>query len=308
MKVLLTGAAGFAGSHIADEIVNFTDWNIVALDCLTYAGHISNLSLVPKERLQFVYHDFRKPLSMANLTTIGEVDYIIHNGAETHVKNSFYNPQLFFDSNVVGTMNMLDAARVLKPKVFLYTSTDEVFGQSSGSQGFKEGDGLNPSNPYSASKAAGEMMVHAYAKSYQLPAIITRTMNMFGIRQHVEKFIPMTIANIKKDLPVDIHTNASGEVGSRQWLHASDQASAILYLLNNGKVGETYHISGERHSNVEVVNEIAKRLKKQPVINYVNAYNEFPGHDLHYCLNDDKIRDMGWSPSLSFREGLDLTV
>jgi len=307
MKVLLTGAAGFAGSHIADEIIAYTDWDIIALDCLTYAGHISNLCNIPKERLQFIYHDFRFPLLDEVLAKIGDVDYILHVGAETNVKTSFYNPKLFFDSNALGTMNMLEAARKLKPKVFLYTSTDEVFGQSS-DYSFVETDALNPSNPYSASKAAGEMMVRAYIKSFHTPAIITRTTNMIGRRQHVEKFVPMTISNIRKGMPVQIHTNATGEVGSRQWLHASDQAAALLFLLDHGRIGETYHIAGERRSNSDVVYCIASGLKKEYQIKYVSAYDEFPGHDLHYALNDDKIRIMGWVPQLSFEEGLALTL
>ena len=311
MKVLLTGAAGFAGSHIADEIVRNTDWHIVALDALTYAGHMSNLDEVPKNRMTFICHDFAEPLP---LDRVGHMDYIIHNGAETHVTNSLADPAPFIQSNVVGTFNLLEAARILKPLKFLYTSTDEVFGASLVPH--KEDDPLCPSNPYSATKAAGEMLVRAYQNCFGVPCIITRTTNMFGKRQHEEKFVPMTIRKFRNRETTEIHTDAQGNFGSRQWIHASDQASAILFLLQSSFVNSVFHVAGERKDNAEIVTELSRRLSFEfqdseymhPWYKFVNAYKQFPGHDLHYALDDSKIRAAGWTPRLTFEQGLALTV
>ena len=310
MRVLLTGAAGFAGSHIADEIVRNTDWHIVAVDCLTYAGHMKNLELVPPDRMTFIQHDFAQPLP---LDKIGHVDYIVHNGAETHVTNSLFAPEPFIQSNVVGTYNLLEAARELKPKKFLYTSTDEVFGASLVPH--KENDVLCPSNPYSATKAAGEMLVKAYQKCYEIPCIITRTTNMFGKRQHEEKFVPMTIRKIRDGVPVTVHADADGNVGSRQWIHVSDQAAAILFLLQSDFVQETFHIAGERYDNGAVVAMLLRHLRHPPGPSgysysgiLENAYEQFPGHDLHYALDDSKIRAAGWTPRMTFEEGIRATL
>ena len=302
MRVLLTGAAGFAGSYIAEAIAQIGG-HVTALDCLTYAGKMSNLENIHKDQLTFVCHDFRVPLTRHLLEYIGEVDYIIHNGAETHVATSFVNPELFVQSNVVGTVNMLEAARILKPKTFLYVSTDEVFGQSD-ELAFVETDALNPSNPYSASKASGEMLVRAYHKSYGLPYLITRTTNMFGKRQHEEKFIPMIMRKIQRDDMIDIHADADGNIGSRQWIHVSDQAQALLFLLKKGVVNDTFHIAGVRKNNFDV----ACSITDQHNVRIVNAYSRWPGHDLHYNLDDSKIRNLGWAPTLTFEQGLEQTV
>ena len=302
MKILVTGAAGFAGSHIVDEILRSTDADVIGLDSLTYAGHMENLPNPTEPRFRFIYHDFRAPLPQRTLESIGKVNFIIHNGAETHVKTSFENPELFFQSNAVGTLNMLEAARILEPSLFVYISTDEVFGQSSEPK--FEDDALNPSNPYSASKAAGEMLVRAYTKSFGVPCIITRTMNMYGPRQDKEKFIPLVLDRMLKQLDVEIHCDADGNIGSRQWLHVKDQASALMFLLQYGTVGETYHIAGERKTNLEVIAALHEEYRLPCMGTLVNAYEKWPGHDLHYCINDDKIRNMGWAPKLTFTQGI----
>jgi dTDP-glucose 4,6-dehydratase len=305
MRALLTGIAGFSGSHIAEQILKTTDWDIVGLDCLTYAADVDNIPC--SKRVSFICHDFSEPMGKW-LKIIGKVDYILHCGAETHVKNSLENTEPFIKSNIVGTYQMLELVKILKPKKFIYVSTDEVFGTSL--VGHKEEDTLNPSNPYSASKAAGEMLVKAYHSSFGVPAIITRTTNIYGSRQHEEKFIPMAIGKIRRGEVIEIHADKDGNIGSRQWIHASDQALALIFLLQNGKIGETYHIAGERVSNWDVVMSIQDLLQcgKFSDVLRVDAFKQYPGHDLHYALDDSKIRAMGWAPKLSFEEGLALTV
>jgi dTDP-glucose 4,6-dehydratase len=301
MRVLLTGGAGFSGSHIADEIARTTDWDITVLDCLTYAGKLSNLEDVPTDRLRFVYHNFIQPIDVQDLD---QIDYIIHAGAETHVTNSLSDPEIFMQSNVLGTFNMLEAARKLKPRKFLYVSTDEVFGASLIPH--KETDELNPSNPYSASKAAGEMLVKAYQTCFGLPCLITRTTNIFGKRQHPEKFIPMTIQKLQNSDTIEIHADKDGQIGSRQWIHASDQAAALIFLLRSEQRNDTFHIAGERKTNEEILRAVANG--RQGIIHIVDAYKQYPGHDLHYALDDSKIRALGWAPKLTFEQGLALTA
>ena len=307
MKILLTGGAGFSGSHLADAVIEQTDWDLVVLDKLTYAGKMENLPCSAPTRITFVRWDFSEPLdSWITHPCFQNVDFIVHLGAETHVKTSLDDPELFVSSNIVGTFNMLEAARRWKPKKFLYVSTDEVFGASLTPH--KETDELNPSNPYSASKAAGEMLVRAYGTSFGVPWLITRTTNIFGARQHSEKFIPMTIEKIRMGRKVQIHTDAEGNSGSRQWIHASDQARAILFLLTNPAINDIYHIAGERKSNWDMACALVEPLGHELYAEKVNAFRMYPGHDLHYSLDDSKIRAMGWSPKLTLEEGLKLTV
>lgn len=305
VTILVTGISGFAGSYIAEEILKYEDCSIVGLDRYSYAGPMKNLAHLDQSRIKLVYHDFTHPLD-AILPSLGNVDYILHNGAETHVKNSLTDPAPFIASNIMGTFNMLEAARILKPKKFLYVSTDEVFGASTIPH--KEDDALTPSNPYSATKAAGEYLVRAYGRTYGVPYIITRTTNLFGKRQHPEKFVPMVLNHLRNHSIVDIHTDANGEMGSRQWIHASDQASALVFLLKSDFVNETFHIAGERKTNLEIADILARATGETLFWNQINARQLFSGHDLHYALDDSKLQETGWSPLLTFIHGIIETV
>ena len=300
MNIVLTGIAGFAGSHIAETILATTDWNIIGIDRYSYAGRLDNLAHLDRKRITMVYHDFTQPLPPLDAT------YFIHNGAETHVKNSLTDPTPFVSANIMGTFNMLQAARHAKASKFLYVSTDEVFGAAI--SGHVENDVLTPSNPYAATKAAGEYLVKAWGTCFNVPYLITRSMNLFGSRQHVEKFIPMTVNNIKNGRAVDIHTDRYGNTGSRQWIHASDQARALVFLLQSDCINDVFHIAGEKKTNLQVAHDISTALDKSAQINLVNAYDLYPGHDLHYALDDSKIRAMGWSPKLTFEQGLKQSI
>jgi dTDP-glucose 4,6-dehydratase len=261
-----------------------------------------------------VHHDFRYPLTDAKLKEIGVVDYVIHNGAESHVARSFKNPGLFVESNVLGTLNMLEAARKLQPKTFLYVSTDEVFGPADPQHGFHADDRLAPTNPYAASKAGGELLAYGYFRSFGLPVIISHTMNMFGERQHPEKCVPLMIKRMLCGRRVQVHgrredihgVGYAWVSGSRHWLHAHTQAEALTFLLNHGKVGEKYNIGGIEKSNMEIAELIASILGARPLFDCVVAPE--PVHDFSYRLRDDKIKKLGWVPLTTFETEFIATV
>ena len=307
MRVLVTGAAGFAGSHIAEEMID-QGHDVVSLDCLTYAGRLDNLAHLPANRIKSVWCDFSAPISDGVLKEIGQVDHIIHNGAESHVLRSFSYPRTFVMSNVIGTLNVLEAARKLNPKKFIYVSTDEVFGPALG-KSFKENDPLQPTNPYAATKASGEFLAYSYFRSFGLPVVISRTMNMFGERQHPEKCVPLMIRKILRGEPVPVHaveTDRQWISGARHWLHARNQANALAFLLNWGVPGEKYNIGGEERRNIEIFQIIARTIGV--LAQYEWAHPLGPVHDFDYCLDDTKIRAMGWKPPRDFEESLRETV
>jgi dTDP-glucose 4,6-dehydratase len=307
-KVLLTGGCGFAGSHIIEHLLVNTDWQIAVLDRLTHPGTLERIAHLRGPRVEFIYHDFRASFPDFVLRKLGRVDYLIHNGAETHVERSLHDPEAFVQANVVGTMHVLDAARKLNVERFVYVSTDEVHGPAPDGVDFTEDAPIRPSNPYSAAKAGGEALTFAYSKCFQVPAIITRTMNLFGERQDPEKFIPMTIRKVITGETVSIHGTHDGRVGSRKWLHARNQADALLFLTLNGVPGETYHIAGEERTNLEIAKLIAEFSGRELAFEIVDYHSQRPGHDLRYSLSDAKLRAMGWMQPVPFRESLERTV
>jgi dTDP-glucose 4,6-dehydratase len=307
-RVLLTGGAGFIGAHIVEHLIKNTDFEIIVLDRLTYAGNLNRLaSFRDSERVSFVFHDFRGEFSASTLYSLGKIDYIIHNGAETHVDSSLIEPEIFITSNVIGTMNVLEAARKLNVERFILVSTDEVHGPAPLGVDFTEEAEIRPSNPYSASKASAEALSFAWWKSFDVPVIRTRTMNIFGERQNPEKFVPMCIAKILAGEVVTIHGNRQ-QIGSRKWLHARNQADALLFLLGNGEVGDTYHIAGVEKSNFEMASLIASAVGKKLDYKLVDFHSARPGHDLRYSLDDTKLRSLGWAPPVQFRDSIERMV
>lgn len=311
MRILITGAAGFAGSHIAEEMID-QGHEVVSLDCLTYAGRLDRLAHLPTDKVKSVWCDFSAPISDGVLKEIGPVSFIIHNGAESHVMRSFENPRIFVQSNIIGTLNVLEAARKLQPYKFIYVSTDEVMGPAVEIP-FKESDPLKPTNPYAATKAGGEFLAHAYFRSFGLPVIISRTMNMFGERQHPEKCVPLMVKRVLDGQSILVHGNketfeqgVAWTSGSRYWLHARNQANALYFLLENGEAGEKYHIGGEHHTNLCIAEKIADALYKEVHIEWTEPLG--PIHDFSYALDDSKIRSMGWRPPLDFETSLRRTV
>lgn len=316
MRCFVTGGCGFIGHHLIEHLALNTDWELLVLDRLNYAANLARLAnwreQSPKrlEHVKFFFHDFRAPFSDSLLSDIGKVDYFIHLGAESHVENSIHNPEPFVQSNVVGTFHCLEAARKLNVERFVMVSTDEVFGPAAVGTDYKEEDRFSPSNPYSATKAGSECLAMAWAKSFGLPLVLTRTMNNFGERQHPEKFVPMVMKLVSEDKPVPIHACQQGDaivIGSRKWLHARNHADAILFLMNSGSLG-TYHIAGEELSNLQMADKIAWHMGKKLKYQLIDFHSSRPGHDLRYSLDDSKIRKLGWKPPRDLDKSLEMTI
>lgn len=319
-RILVTGAAGFFGSHFIEEILANTDWEIVALCRLTYVGDMERIvnSLHVKKnshRLKIIYHDLKFELPPHTVDAIGVVDYVVHIAANSHVTRSISHPRQFVEDNVVGTLNLLEWYREHSPKaLFINYLTDEVFGPAPEGYDFKEDDRWRPSNPYSASKAGQGALGIAYHNTYKLPIIHTYTMNLFGERQHKEKFVALAIDLINKNKPVKIHAqlDALGNVeyvGQRHWLHARNASSATLFILENGVPGEHYNVVGDVELyNDDLVKEIGRVMNKEPRLEYVDLEKSRPGHDRRYSLDGSKLKNMGWKQPLCFEESLKRTI
>lgn len=308
-RYLITGGAGFSGSHIVAEALAKGN-HVTSLDCLNYAGTLANLSSVFGSKLKIVHHDFSKPIP-----DIGYFDYIVHCGANSHVPRSLERPDEFIQSNIIGTLNMLEFARKGNVKKFIYVSTDEVFGPAH-DKPFVENSRLSPTNPYSATKAAGEYLANSYLKTYGVPVIITRTINLFGEYQHSEKFVPLVVGKVLRGEVIDIHAvprkrNFRGhpcdnEIGSRNWLYVGEQARAMVFLAEHGMRGQVCHVSsGVRKTNLEIASLIAKILGKQ--LDYRLVESERTSHDLHYSLRESP-QSTFWKGSESFEELMRRTV
>jgi len=316
MKVLLTGGCGFIGHHFAEHILAKTDWEIIIVDKLTYASmgldRIRNSEIIYNPRVKVFPIDFTLPFSEGIRKEIGkDVDIIVHMGAESHVDNSIKNPRVAFHNNINGTIEMLEYAKSIKNlKVFFYFSTDEVFGPAPEGISYKEWDRHRPTNPYSASKAAAEDICLSYENTYGLPIMIINVMNVFGERQHVEKFIPMTMKKILNKEKVLIHSNKDkSKAGSRFYIHARNVSDAVLFLLKNGKLGDKYNVVGECEvDNLEMASLISKYIGMSFEYEMIDFHSNRPGHDLRYCLDGEKLKNMGWKPPLSFEVSLKNTV
>lgn len=329
MKALITGGAGFIGSHLVEHLLKNTNWDLIILDRLTYASNglnrLNDIGAFDQgRRTQFFPVDIAYPISVGVEKEIGQVDYILHLAAETHVDNSITDPRPFVYSNVVGTMEILEYARRLngRLKKFVYFSTDEVFGPAQIGHSFKDWDRYDSRNPYSATKAAAEELCLAWANTYKLPIIVTHCMNAFGERQHPEKFIPNTVKKMLRGESITIHADSSRtKAGSRSYIHARNIASAVLWILNNidsppvGTLRDKYNIVGEREvDNLVLVKTIHKYLQEAlnreivPSYELVDYHSSRPGHDLRYALNGEKLRKLGWSLPATFDDSLQKTI
>lgn len=316
--VLITGIAGFIGHHLLEGVLKQTDWNVVGLDALTYAGNLNRLTDIgpwEKEhhRVRFVWHDLKSPLSETVHKMIGPVDYVWHLAAESHIDKSLEDAVPFVAANVLGTANLLEYVKRYQPKLekFVQFSTDEVYGAAPDGVFFKETADLKPSNPYSASKAGADMIAYSFAHAFNIPLIITRSMNVFGERQHPEKFIPKIIKNILEGQKVVIH-GRPGEVSSRFWIHARNVADFLIFLMDKGKIKEIYNIVGEERDVLTVANRASQVIKGRPLnedeIQYIEFHEARPGHDRRYALDGTKAKELGWHSKLNFEESFDKMV
>ena len=320
-KALITGGAGFIAHHTISYLLKHTDWEIITLDRLDYSGNLNRLhdimlSFDPdiRKRVKIVHHDLKADLNPLVCSEIGQVDYILHLAAGSHVDRSIDYPMEFILDNVVGTANILEFARKQDNlERFVYFSTDEVFGPAPNGIKYKENDRYNSTNPYSATKAGAEELAVAYENTYKLPIYITHTMNVFGERQHPEKYIPMCIKKARDGEVVTIHSDATKTIpGSRHYIHAEDVASAVLFLLNyegtfeptwgNAKCPKFNIVGSEELNNLELAQIIADAQGKELKYELVDFHSSRPGHDLRYALDGDKMKQLGWEPAKSVRE------
>ncbi|MFO7966397.1 MAG: dTDP-glucose 4,6-dehydratase [Archaeoglobaceae archaeon] len=300
MKVVVTGGLGFIGSNFIHHLLK-EDFEVVNIDAMKYGSNPDNLKDV-NGNYTFVEGDIADERLVAN--TVGDADVVVNFAAESHVDRSISSPDHFFKSNTMGVYVILEAIRKKNPDArVVQVSTDEVYGDIENGS-FKESDPLRPSSPYSASKAAGDMYVLGYARTYGMNAVITRCTNNYGPFQFPEKLIPKTIIRAKQDKKIPIYGTGKNV---RDWIHVQDHCEAVQTVMNKGDSGEVYNISsGEEKTNTEVVSTILELMgKDRSLIEFVE---DRPGHDVRYSLDSSKVRGLGWKPRYNFKEGLRDTV
>ena len=303
MKILVTGGAGFIGSNFVRHVLTaHSDDTVVNFDKLTYAGNLENLRDVEKDpRYRFVRGDIGERAQV--LEAMEGVDAVVHFAAETHVDRSNAGAAEFLSTNVTGTFTLLEAARELKVARFVAIGTDEVYG-SIAKGAARELDPLNPSNPYSASKAAADLLARAYWTTHRLPVIVTRSSNNFGPYQYPEKVIPLFITNALEDKPLPLYGDGKNV---RDWLYVLDNCAAIDLVLRKGKEGEIYNIGGSHEvENIVLTRQVLHLVGKPETL--ITPVADRPGHDRRYALDSGKVHGLGWKPTHSFPKALEATV
>ena len=319
-KVLITGGAGFIGSHVVRLFVqNYPDYQIFNLDKLTYAGNLENIRDIEKlPNYTFIKGDIVDADFMQSIFEKHQFDSVIHLAAESHVDRSISNPIEFVMTNVVGTVNLLNAAKHVwngdfVDKLFYHVSTDEVYGSLGETGMFLETTAYDPHSPYSSSKASSDHFVRAYNDTYGMPIVISNCSNNYGPNQFPEKLIPLFINNIRNNKPLPVY--GKGE-NVRDWLYVVDHARAIDIIFHSGRIGETYNIGGENEwTNIDLIKVVCKAMDiklgrdagtSEKLITYVT---DRAGHDLRYAIDSSKLmNELKWEPSLQFEEGIEKTI
>jgi len=301
LKIVITGGAGFIGSEMVRQLASGSD-QVIVIDSLTYAGNQDSISMVA-DRIEFEKIDIRDKNAIKGFFADTKIDSVVNFAAETHVDNSIASPEIFLETNILGTFNLLEAAREHKFR-FLQVSTDEVYGSIREGE-FNESDKLDPSSPYSASKASAELLLQAYVSTYSVEALGVRCSNNYGYYQNREKLIPAFIERMihRQKLPV----YGTGK-NVREWIHVSDSVAGIIKVLHGGKVGEFYNISShDFRENIEVTRKIIDFFQgDESCIDYVE---DRLGHDFRYAIDSSKIRsELDWAPQVEFETGLNETI
>lgn len=304
-RILVTGGAGFIGSCFIRHILSkYPDYKVINLDVLTYAGNIENLNDVKNNpNYTFVHGNICDKKLVRDL--ISQVDAVVNFAAESHVDRSITSPEIFIETNVQGTLNLLQACKEIGIERYLQVSTDEVYGSLGATGYFYETTPLAPNSPYSASKAGADMLVRAYYETYKLPVLITRCSNNYGPYQYPEKLIPFFISLLLNGDKVPVYGDG---LNVRDWLYVYDHCAAIDTVLHKGKVGEVYNIGGHNEkTNMEITKLILSAMgKDESSIRYVE---DRLGHDKRYAIDNTKIQtELGWKPSLVFEEGIKITI
>jgi dTDP-glucose 4,6-dehydratase len=306
MKILVTGGAGFIGSAFIRLMIGETGHHIVNLDQLTYAGNLENLAPVDKsDRYRFVHGNICDAKLADSILDEERPDAIVHFAAESHVDRSILSPEPVIETNLRGTFTLLESARRHKLRRFVHVSTDEVYGSLAAPLDATEEFPLNPSSPYSASKAGSDLLTRSYFVTYRLPVLITRASNNYGPYQFPEKLVPLMISNALGDRSLPVYGDG---MQVRDWLYVDDHCRGILAVLEKGQEGEIYNIGGNRSlPNLDVVHQVlALTGKPESLIHYVT---DRPGHDRRYALSSEKLmRATGWQPQVDFAEGLAKTI
>ncbi len=305
MKILVTGGAGFIGSNFIRHILRrYPGYHVVNLDALTYAGNRENLRDVEAEpRYRFIHGDIRDAETV--LDALKDIDIVVNFAAETHVDRSIADPQPFLATNVIGLQVLLNCVRNRSVR-FIHISTDEVYGSLAADEGaFTEESPLRPSSPYSASKAAGDLMAHAYMTTFGFPTVIVRLSNVYGPFQHPEKFIPKVITNLLNMVRVPVYGDGTNV---RQWLFVEDACTAIDTVMHRGIPGEIYNAGGgSEKRNIDVVRDVLSLMGLPG--EYFELVPDRPGHDYRYAIDSSKIKSaFGWTPNVDFTTGLEKTI
>jgi dTDP-glucose 4,6-dehydratase len=305
MKIFVTGGAGFIGSNFIRHVLGLdAGYSVINFDKLTYAGNLANLdSVADHPNYSFVKGDICDPIAVE--AAMAGCQTVVHFAAESHVDRSIYEPAPVIETNVTGTFVLVQVARKLDIQRFVHVSTDEVYGDVPAGAFADETSPLQPSSPYSASKASSDLIVKSYVRTFNFPAVITRASNNYGPFQFPEKFLPLMITNALDDKPLPIYGDGKQE---RDWLHVQDHCSGILAALERGRIGEVYNIGGlDVIENLTMARRLLRAVDKpETLLSYVK---DRPGHDRRYALSCDKIgRELGWRPAISLEEGLRRTI
>ena len=304
MKLLVTGGAGFIGNCFIRHILNkYPDYKVINLDALTYCGNLSNLKdIEANPNYKFVHGNICDEALVNEL--VSKVDCVINFAAESHVDNSIKSSKIFFETNVLGTLNLLEASKKAKIKKFIQISTDEVYGSIKDGF-FDESSLIAPNNPYAASKASADLLVRSYYQTYGFPAIITRCTNNYGPYQYPEKLIPFFISKLLRDEKVPVYGDG---MQIRDWLYVYDHCEAIDLVLHQGTLGEVYNIGGHNEkTNLEITKLILSSMGKDD--DYIEYVEDRLGHDRRYALSNEKIiNELGWEPKTSFEKGIKDTI